>query len=363
MTEIKVQCDCGQKFKFDVEPINGRMPFAVNCPICGSDGTAKANEVLSQVQFAPIPVAAALPVAVAVPAALAVPAAIAAPPVAPPPAAPPALRLNRAAPPAPVAAPAVAVPAPPVPGTIVPIGKRPAPPGTAAQTASGKKPNFGLGLAGALAGAAVGGIVYCAITYFIGFRLFMVSRFVAIGVGYLAGLGADLLGRKEGSKELGMITAVFALAAIFGAQYVNAKIWYRHRSDVSVTVNSVYEAAVAEAKKVVAAVPTGSDAEIRAYLAADAAGDSGEKADPAAVSAEDIKDFRETTLPLMRKLASGETTKEQFIGKTESQIGHNTTADDFSFAAYFMGLVVKRSNIFSLIAAAAMAYKVAAGNA
>lgn len=46
--EIKVQCDCGQKFKFDVEPVNGQMPFAVNCPVCGMDGTARANVILQQ---------------------------------------------------------------------------------------------------------------------------------------------------------------------------------------------------------------------------------------------------------------------------------------------------------------------------
>jgi hypothetical protein len=29
MMEIKVHCLCGQKFKFDVEPVNGAMPFPV----------------------------------------------------------------------------------------------------------------------------------------------------------------------------------------------------------------------------------------------------------------------------------------------------------------------------------------------
>jgi hypothetical protein len=48
MMELKVWCDCGQKYKFDVEPVNGRMPFEVNCPICGVSGTAKANDLLQQ---------------------------------------------------------------------------------------------------------------------------------------------------------------------------------------------------------------------------------------------------------------------------------------------------------------------------
>jgi hypothetical protein len=48
MTEIKVHCACGQKFKFDVEPVGGKVPFAVNCPACGADGTAAANAILAQ---------------------------------------------------------------------------------------------------------------------------------------------------------------------------------------------------------------------------------------------------------------------------------------------------------------------------
>jgi hypothetical protein len=45
--ELKVVCGCGQKYKFDVEPVNGRMPFAVNCPVCGVDGTVAANAILA----------------------------------------------------------------------------------------------------------------------------------------------------------------------------------------------------------------------------------------------------------------------------------------------------------------------------
>lgn len=46
--ELKVICQCGQKFKFDVEPVNGRMPFNVNCPVCQADGTAAANAQLAE---------------------------------------------------------------------------------------------------------------------------------------------------------------------------------------------------------------------------------------------------------------------------------------------------------------------------
>jgi len=44
MVPIKIICHCGQKYAFDVQPVDGRMPVAVNCPVCGRDGTLAANE-------------------------------------------------------------------------------------------------------------------------------------------------------------------------------------------------------------------------------------------------------------------------------------------------------------------------------
>jgi uncharacterized protein YxjI len=48
MMEVKIQCDCGSKFKFDVEPVNGMMPGPVHCPTCNTDATVAANVVISQ---------------------------------------------------------------------------------------------------------------------------------------------------------------------------------------------------------------------------------------------------------------------------------------------------------------------------
>jgi hypothetical protein len=44
MIPIKIHCSCGQKFAFDVEPVNGRMPSAMACPVCGREATQAANE-------------------------------------------------------------------------------------------------------------------------------------------------------------------------------------------------------------------------------------------------------------------------------------------------------------------------------
>jgi hypothetical protein len=45
--EIKILCGCGTKYKFDVEPVNGRMPVAVTCPNCGNNGTTDANQQIA----------------------------------------------------------------------------------------------------------------------------------------------------------------------------------------------------------------------------------------------------------------------------------------------------------------------------
>jgi len=44
---IKIICPCGQKYAFDVSPVDGRMPAPIQCPRCGADGTAVANAILS----------------------------------------------------------------------------------------------------------------------------------------------------------------------------------------------------------------------------------------------------------------------------------------------------------------------------
>jgi len=48
MMLVKVQCGCGQKYAFDVEPVGGVMPWTVTCPVCGADGTAAANTIIAR---------------------------------------------------------------------------------------------------------------------------------------------------------------------------------------------------------------------------------------------------------------------------------------------------------------------------
>src|SRR5438876_7155853 len=93
--EIKIECGCGTRFKFDVEPVNGRMPVKVQCPSCGTDATTDADQIIARkIPYAP---PAAVPAPRAAPAPMAMPAGIS-PIQAPVAAATPSLRVAAAAP-------------------------------------------------------------------------------------------------------------------------------------------------------------------------------------------------------------------------------------------------------------------------
>ena len=96
--EIKILCECGAKFKFDVEPIDGRSPGPVNCPSCGRDQTAATDSKIREQLAAAPPLGAPKRISILP----------AMPGTAPAPA------------PAPVAAPAVKISAVPAPAQVSP---------------------------------------------------------------------------------------------------------------------------------------------------------------------------------------------------------------------------------------------------
>ncbi len=249
-----------------------------------------------------------------------------------------------------VARPALAARSAPVP-VPAPLGARPAIALPQVTTPKGK-PSFGLGLLGAFVGALVGSVIYFAVFYFGSLRLGL----LAIGAGYLAGLGAELLGRKEGSKELGMIAAVFTLVGVVGAQYCAARLWWNEATKI---IGISYAASVAEAKKVVKAVPTGSEEEIRRYLAKENA-EEGEKPNLAAITEEEIQEFRTNELANAQTLASGKVSKEEFDAKhkREQARAKEDEPGEGTFKAIFLLLLLNKVNLISLVAGAGLAYKV-----
>jgi hypothetical protein len=172
MVPIKIQCGCGQKYAFDVEPVNGRMTSAVACPICGVDGTTAANEMIAQTLVAQ--------------------------PAAPPPP-PPITRLR------------------PVSTSVhTTVPERPV--ARAVPEASPKKTsefNLGLGILGAFIGALVGAGAMYGFYEWAGFRF----PLLGVGIGVLTGFGAKLL-YKGTDSTLGIISGGIALIAVVGTLYL-----------------------------------------------------------------------------------------------------------------------------------------------
>jgi len=206
-------------------------------------------------------------------------------------------------------------------------------------------------------GALVGTLVYYLVFHFLGFRI----KLLAVGVGALAGWGAEFLGRGEGSKELGGLTAIFVLAGIVGAQYLVALSWW-HEAVPTGLFGSAYTNSVIEAKAIIKAVPNGSDEEIRNYLAQEQAKEDGEpgvKPNPAAITKEQIKEFRETDLPQFQDLASGKMTHEQYniIHRIDSVAEQSQDSEEGTFKAIFLLLLLSKYNLVSLCVAAGVAFK------
>jgi uncharacterized membrane protein YeaQ/YmgE (transglycosylase-associated protein family) len=317
--ELKVVCQCGQKFKFDVEPVNGKMPFAVTCPSCNADGTATANELIAA-QLAATP-----------------------PPPGP---APGRLRIN-------VSAPAPAAendqPTPPRPGAYRPAA-------AVAEANPPKQTSFGMGLLGGIIGALVGALIYLLLFKYTNLHF----KLLAVGVGALAGWLAEYLGKGEGSKELGGITAIFVLAGIIGAQYFVTLGWWHAANEAELkNAQAAYTLSVTAAKAAVTAIPTGTDDEIRAYLVKKSSTD-GEKVQPADLSTDDLKAFRENELPEFQALASGQLTQTAFEEKHElktTQTEAEKNSEENTFKGLFLLLLLSKFNLFSLAAAAGTAYK------
>jgi hypothetical protein len=327
MSEIKVQCDCGQKIKFDVDPSYTRIPFPVNCPVCGADCLDKANQALGAI----IPSTTAAPVAVAAP----------------------RLRIGASAhaPTATAEAPPAVAPMPARPGAF------PGRPGTAPAAGDGKqkrKPNFALGFVGAIVGTLVGAALYYFVYKVTGFRLGL----MALAVGFLAGLGARLLGGEQEGNELGYIAGALVVAGVLGAQYMVARSWWSEISSKAPSSN--YEGKVAEAQKVVAAIPTGSDQEIRVYLAKQMFDEDDEKVKPADIDANDVKRFKDTQLAEYQDLASGKISKADYEKQHAAEIAkekEEADSDEGTFKAVFILLLLNKVTLASICGGAALAFK------
>lgn len=342
--EIKIHCDCGQKIKFDAEPVNGRMPWEVTCPVCGASGTAKANHVIAQLSqsspLAPIGSVSSAPPAPApiriVPQIISTPAQVPAPapvpipvPIPMPasqPAAPPRLSISRPATPAPVPAPMAAPP------FSRPVARAAA----TAEADDQVKPNFMLSLTGIFLGALLGAILWHVLYRVTGW---WGIGFMAIVTGVAAGVAPQIMGHSKG-VGLGVIASVIALVAIIGAQYSNGLLDIKELREMDAgDTSTYYNDSVKEAKRTVEAVPNGTDQEIRAFLAKESGGES-VVVKPEEIDGEEVMDMQKE-LPKLRELAAGKISKDQFAKEQEEESG------DAGF--YTFWLLFRTFNIFNIV--------------
>ena len=331
MLELKVQCDCGQKYKFDIEPVEDRMSYTVNCPLCGLDGTAKASILLQEIiSNQPVSIAPAP----------------AAPPPPPPPISPAAPRLRIGGTSQSSAAPAADAPPPPIAPRPLPGGAG----GKSRATTPASGGNFALGVTGAIVGGLVGMLLWYLIYQTTGLRL----GILVLGIGALSGYGSKLLGRCH-SQSMGLVTAGCALVFIFGAQYLKARsLWHVDAT----SIDQAYEEEMTEAKKMITEIPNGTDDEIRQHLIKEAASE-GEKPTAGQITPEEIKLFRELSWQRMKDLSSGKPSKAEYVAERRKLEGE--ASDTMIGRIIFWVMALGIFNIFYIIAGTGLAYKIGIG--
>ncbi len=177
--ELKVLCDCGQKYVFDVEPVAGQMPIFVNCPSCGKDGTQTANILIAEAKPpSPLTHHSAGPVRLS-----------AAPPMAQP------LHSVQAHRPSP----------PVLPAEIKPPAR------TWEKADMTVVHSLALGVLGAVLGAVLGVILMFGFLWIVGISF----PLMGLAIGALTGFGARLF-YKGTDMTLGVIAGVIALVATGG---------------------------------------------------------------------------------------------------------------------------------------------------
>lgn len=347
--EIKVQCDCGQKFKFDVEPVNGRMPWEVNCPVCGLSGTDKANWIISHAAPAPIsaPLAPIGSISSAPPVGIPIPP----PPTALPVAAPvlsaeaPRPRLSISRPhAAPAAVPSVAA----QPAVPRPVPRQVTAPVAAEPPSSNTL--FFRGVLGAFGGAMLGMGIWYGIAVATGYQL----GIVAWGVGALTGFGAHVMAR-EGNTALGIVSALFAAVAILMGGTLAVHHMIAGELDGlshGKLSHEIYMDSVKEAKE---AGSLETDAQIKTFLAKREGGSESD------ITSEDLGTFKKDELPEMKELASGSLTEKEYTTRHH----HETAAASgiVSVAGWvgaFIGSLFSLWTILWLFLGCASAYKLGA---
>lgn len=351
--EIKIFCDCGARYKFDTEPVNGLLPGPVQCPVCGVDGTAKGNAIIQaslaaapavQSTFSPATPSPVIAIPKTSPApAIAIPVSgDAAPkgfvaPIIPRSSKAAAAQAESTAPPPPQTPP-VPIPVPiPVGGAVSPkaaanklsvasvhaptaatpppppsaeqqldAGTPPIPPGSSARTSTpihANGPSVSRGLIGVALASFVSLLVWFAITTVFFSRL----KWLAVGIGLFIGWTGRKMGRTSSPKLAFAASIATVMIMLLGS------LWAGHREAdllTDKTLKEMYDSEVSYAKE---AVKAKTDEEIAAVINKGPGNSSDDEDGIRQISAKStevdskvISDWKRKELPELRKLASGQ---------------------------------------------------------
>lgn len=271
--EVVVPCDCGTRFSFEVEPVEGRLPAGAEllCPTCQKDGVPLANRVIGE----------SLRKAAAAQARLEE-------------AQPKKKKIfgrsrekNESAKPEQVH---------------IPYHDPFANARSKGDDDVYAGPNKVRGMIGAAVGGAVGAAAWAAVVYITGYEI----RYVAVGVGALVGLCSRKFG---GGRDyfLGLFATVCALLAILVGQWFAANAYIKNFAAEFATIQ--YETRMEYAKEVESLK---TDTAIKEFLLTRG---SREMQFAAKVDASDaaVNTFKLKELPELKKLAAGNPTREAFI--------------------------------------------------
>jgi hypothetical protein len=274
--EVVVPCDCGTRFSFEVEPVEGRLPAGAEllCPTCQKDGVPLANRVLGE----------SLRKAAAAQARLAE-------------AEPKKKNIfghsrekkeaTKSAKPEQVQ---------------IPYSDPFTDPQSRRDDDIYSGPNKVRGMIGAAVGGALGAAAWAAAVYITGYEI----RYVAVGVGALVGLCSRKFG---GGRDyfLGLFATVCALLAILVGQWFAANAYIKKFAGEFAVIQ--YESRLEQAKQVESLK---TDAAMKDFLLT--RGSTGLKfavkadASDAAVTA-----FKTKELPELKRLAAGNPTREAYV--------------------------------------------------
>lgn len=297
--DVIVPCDCGSRFSFSIEPVGGRLPEGAEllCPSCGKDGVPLANRVIGdklRKLERELALTARAPESESKRAAWGK-----------------RLKSFKASEPTPQHDPDVI-------SNIAQPGRDPFAKAREKIDHVYGGPNKLKGILGAVAGGLIGAALWTAVVYFTGYEI----RYIAVGVGALAGLGSRFIGGGR-DYHLGLIASACALMAILIGQFGAAKIYIDKTLSTELAAFE-YESRLEYAKQ---AESLRSEEDYRGFIAASRSTLSKSVAE-SSISPKEVLDFQMTELPKLKTFAAGQPSRESFIEQERNSFLEKLTLKD-----------------------------------